>query len=992
MLSFLNYTVPLNVYRAHIATLLFNLDISNKCSTLSSNMNDARTTCVKAWTDVLVRCREVLGEKEYTTVTEFKSVDQLIEAIQQIEVRCRSAGIAGLLHRIKLPLSQLSTFVNMLLMSLAPANIGTTMIIWGIVNLLIHLASESENALGDITTILSDLGHPLALFEIYSNDLKLEPSLLQALFDVLVDFTLCSVTTIDHFRKNDIYSATANLPWNIIRGDFTAIIQETSSKINHLKEVVEAQNAKGLSQNQSSLLEQLGEVKLIKLNHQPEVQLPCLALPSMQNPLFHARQEVLEELRGNLNHSGQGRSLRTAALWGLGGVGKSQIALEFAHQHAAAGCQIILWIACETESEIASSFNKAANQLQVPGLLPSNTPDQNQHLVLRFLQTTHIQWLLIFDNVEDQDILARSRPVAGDGAILVTCRSESTAASTCARTTEISPFTTEEGSELLLKVVGQPCTPTPRDKECAMQLTQRLGGLALALDLTGKQIRARKKTIEAFLATYDEQRRQLNKQPRRGIRSPYYSKDLNTVLETSFLSLSQNAANLLSLICFVSPDDIPDFLFTKGKNLPSQYRFLTDTEEWEDAKIELLDLSLININPQTSFMSIHRLTRDAYFDRINEEQKSAAYAAVLSLLHEPFSRKAGSHLYTRWDTCSKLIQHVHALGDRYLQLGETKFYPPEELMTIVFNDAAWYLVETGFFQGSKRLTEVASKNCVNKESLEYADLLDTISTIYGRQSHVLKAQEAWSKMLEITLRLSLPNDERLPRAYNATVNGLVGMWKAKDAIEYGNKAVEYGPREVNERLQSNPDRWLRCRACAYYYINDLENAKKDLKEAEYWQDLKHGKNSHYHGEAAFISTKVAIKAGELDEAYTFSERAFELLSLGKPKHVFVAATRYQQGYIKLLQGSYTEALTRFREALIISQFNELSNGVQSYTGTSARCKWRMSQVLDLQSSKTEAQLLREEAENTKKELYDTGLFVRREGDESWDTLVPLLFR
>lgn len=146
------------------------------------------------------------------------------------------------------------------------------------------------------------------------------------------------------------------------------------------------------------------------------------------------------------------------------------------------------------------------------------------------------------------------------------------------------------------------------------------------------------------------------------------------------------------------------------------------------------------------------------------------------------------------------------------------------------------------------MTEIASTNCIDKESLEYADLLDTISTTYGRQSHVLKAREAWSKMLAITLKFWSPNDERIPRAYNATVNGLVGMWQAEEAIKYGNKAVEYGPREVNERLKSNPDRWLRCRACAYYYINDLENAKKDLAEAEYWQDLKHGKNSHYHGE------------------------------------------------------------------------------------------------------------------------------------------------
>lgn len=145
--------------------------------------------------------------------------------------------------------------------------------------------------------------------------------------------------------------------------------------------------------------------------------------------------------------------------------------------------------------------------------------------------------------------------------------------------------------------------------------------------------------------------------------------------------------------------------------------------------------------------------------------------------------------------------------------------------------------------------------------------------------------------------------------------------------------------------------------------------------------------------AAYLCTKVAIKEGNLDEAYAFSERAFQLLSLGKPTHAFVAATRYQQGYIRLLQGSYDEALARFRDALVISQFNELNNGIQSYTGTSARCKWRMSQVLDMQNLTAEAGLLREEAEQSKKELYDTGLFVPRDDeDESWDTLVPLLFR
>lgn len=162
-----------------------------------------------------------------------------------------------------------------------------------------------------------------------------------------------------------------------------------------------------------------------------------------------------------------------------------------------------------------------------------------------------------------------------------------------------------------------------------------------------------------------------------------------------------------------------------------------------------------------------------------------------------------------------------------------------------------YLLETGFFRGSEELTKVASVNCVDKRTFEYADLLGTIGTNHERQSHVELALAAFQEMHDICEELWLPFDVRIARAYNAVTNGLVGAWRAADAVVYGTKAVEYGPREPDLRVQLNPDRYLRCRACAYLYVGDLESAKEDLDEAEYWQDIKHGKDSHYHGEWAF---------------------------------------------------------------------------------------------------------------------------------------------
>jgi hypothetical protein len=182
---------------------------------------------------------------------------------------------------------------------------------------------------------------------------------------------------------------------------------------------------------------------------------------------------------------------------------------------------------------------------------------------------------MVFDNIETINILSEARPLTGPGRILVTCRSEFLSSSFTAKTVEIPTFTTQEGSQLLLKIIGQD-DPSEDEKKCALELSERLGGLALAIDIIGRQIKVPKKSLAQFLPFYDENRVLLKRQPPRGITNQYYSMDLDTVWKTAFLSLTENAANLLRLICFVAPDDIPDFLFTDGKGLPEHLAFIKD--------------------------------------------------------------------------------------------------------------------------------------------------------------------------------------------------------------------------------------------------------------------------------------------------------------------------------------------------------------------------------------------------------------------------------
>lgn len=194
---------------------------------------------------------------------------------------------------------------------------------------------------------------------------------------------------------------------------------------------------------------------------------------------------------------------------------------------------------------------------------------------------------MIFDNVDDNDMLTSNWPSTGNGQILMTCRSELVAACPAAHAVEVRPFNREEGGALLLRVARKQ-VPNKDDEEVARELSVRLGGLALALEITGSQIFMKKKPMREFLSYFDQNWTSkdhwasLRKPPRYATKNPYYNKTLLTVWQTAFESLSENSAKLMGLICFFAPDDIPRrYIHTKATSAGT-WSFLTDMEGYDD--------------------------------------------------------------------------------------------------------------------------------------------------------------------------------------------------------------------------------------------------------------------------------------------------------------------------------------------------------------------------------------------------------------------------
>ncbi len=121
-------------------------------------------------------------------------------------------------------------------------------------------------------------------------------------------------------------------------------------------------------------------------------------IPHPRNPAFTGREDVLRRLADALQTERTAALSQAQAISGLGGIGKTQIAVEYAyrsHQHY----QIVLWTRADTGESLVSGYVAIAGLLNLP---EKDEPDQmiTVQAVVRWL-TTHTQWLLILDNADD---------------------------------------------------------------------------------------------------------------------------------------------------------------------------------------------------------------------------------------------------------------------------------------------------------------------------------------------------------------------------------------------------------------------------------------------------------------------------------------------------------------------------------------------------------------------------------------------------------------
>lgn len=317
-------------------------------------------------------------------------------------------------------------------------------------------------------------------------------------------------------------------------------------------------------------------------------QLPCFVLPSIRTTRFFDRDDVIEKIDKHFEEDDSTPSLRSLSLHGMGGVGKSHVAMKYVQSKLVTkDFNAVFWINAETPVSIQQSVTDIALQLKLPDTGPASH-DENRMIFKGWLQQTgtlrvafpasriadkiECKWMIIYDNAETVELLRDYWPLYGsNGRALVTTRNHSFGFDLADTGLEILPWDADAGSKFLLHLLAGHISADllANESHSAYDLSERLSGHALALSNMCGLIHRRSWSIAELVEAYD--------------RSKDFNDGLETVWKLSFQSLRHECSALLSVLTFCAPDSIPQSLF----------EFNEDTENITDDMLWYLDSNLL---------------------------------------------------------------------------------------------------------------------------------------------------------------------------------------------------------------------------------------------------------------------------------------------------------------------------------------------------------------------------------------------------------------
>jgi tetratricopeptide (TPR) repeat protein len=443
-------------------------------------------------------------------------------------------------------------------------------------------------------------------------------------------------------------------------------VKEIKEKIEEDGRKTRGELGDKIDDSTAAILQQVGELR----KEQPhQVQDPTrkpFNLPfATLGKLFKGRDADMEALESQLQASGAAAIVQPASITGMGGIGKTRLAIEYALRHKG-DFSALLFVSANTVDELNTNFALLSGPLvlNLPEYRSGNQPEQFA-AVFRWLQSNH-GWLLILDNVDTRESTAAVQqlvPQLSGGQVLITSRVSQWGA---IHAIGLDLLSEEAAVSYLLEKTAAGRQPRPGDAAEAQALAEDLGRLALALEQAAAYINERAVSLAEYRRLWRVNNEKLIAY--RDELATQYPKSVAGAFLISFEALSPNGRRLLNLLAWLAPEPLPRRLLeVAGGPFAAEHEQRLPQEKWpgaleeaEEALSELARFSLVSLSADKSAFSVHRLVQAVARRNQAGKEQDRCVAAALRWVDDAL---AGDPQDVRfWSTLEPLVPHGLAIA------------------------------------------------------------------------------------------------------------------------------------------------------------------------------------------------------------------------------------------------------------------------------------------------------------------------------------------
>ncbi|MBL1178316.1 MAG: tetratricopeptide repeat protein [Pantanalinema sp. GBBB05] len=615
--------------------------------------------------------------------------------------------------------------------------------------------------------------------------------------------------------------------------------------------------------------------------------------------------------------SGVAALSQAAAIAGLGGIGKTQTAIEYAYRYFydTPIYEWVFWVRADTELNLVTDLAEIGRSLH----LGEGNLEELAQQTCHWLQT-HPGWLLIFDNADRPELVKPWMPRHPEGRVLLTSRAQGFVKLGIPKPIVVQALSLEDSLWFLfertdrLPIPAASVVTKTNDPEfiAATALAKELAGLPLALEQAAAYIRRVGVSFQVYWKYYQQQQLQLLEKglPETGD----YPQSVATTWLLNFEEIAQRSpasVPILQLSAVLAADDIPEQLLLV---CAEEFGLVESTDQLALAEqlAVLADFSLIQRERETASYSIHQMVQTVIWQRLTSTEQQEWMQRAITGLNAVFPDVTK---FENWAVCGQLVPHVQAIATRP---EATEIVTPD--WAKLLNEAGYYLNQQGRYGEVKPFYQRALQIKLDAYGNEHPDIAtsyNNLAALYYSQGHYSEAEPLYRQALELRQRLFGEEHPDVATSYN----NLAVLYRSQG--RYGEAEPLYRQAlELRQRLfgEEHPDV-----AISYNNLAALYHSQGRYGEAEplYRQalELRQRLFGEEHPDVAISYNNLALLyalQGRHNEAEPLYRQALELQQrLFGEKHPNVAISYNNLAGLYESQDRYSEAELLYQQAFQI---------------------------------------------------------------------------